>query len=217
MPSSGIRNRVLDSLKKGLGISGAEEGSPGNKGIGSMMTAFGGIIEVDAAVDFEAESKSAFLPQSVEIMDGIEAFAEEGLPAKTRPDRHDEDEVDFLEKRSGFPGGRGRIENKAGPATEVPDALKGFPDRVVRFDVNGDEIGSRLGKGLHVLVWVVEHEVGVEEQVAVTFPQGSDGLRAEAQVRHKMSVHDVEVQPLDGQGFHLAQAVGKAGMVGGKN
>ena len=46
--------------------------------------------------------------------------------------------------------------------------------------------------------------------------EGSDDLRAEANVGHEVSVHDVDVQPAQAGSFHRAYALRERAMISGQ-
>ena len=82
------------------------------------------------------------------------------------------------------------------------------------FDVHGDEVGARLGEGFQIRIARRDHQMHVERLFGVR----TDGLHhvgADRNVRHEMSVHDVDVDPVGAGGVDGAHLVTKLGEVGG--
>jgi len=74
------------------------------------------------------------------------------------------------------------------------------------FDVNADELRSGLGKGFGEMPGLVQHEVNIEEESRNFATKFRDHLRAEGQIRHKVAVHDIEVEPRRAGGGDLCGA-----------
>ena len=79
----------------------------------------------------------------------------------------------------------------------MADAGEGGPVVVVGLDVHADQVGAGFGEGLDVPVRLGEHQVGVEEQPATGAPQRRQRLGSERQVRDEVSVHQIEVKPVE--------------------
>ena len=61
--------------------------------------------------------------------------------------------------------------------------------------VEGDDVGTRLGEGLEVLLWLHDHQVDVEGLLGFLL----DGLHhgyAKGDVGHEAAVHHVAVEPV---------------------
>ena len=84
---------------------------------------------------------------------------------------------------------------------------------VSRFNVDADEIGPRLGKGLHVAVRLRQHQVRIEKKSETATSKSSEGLRTKREVWHEMTVHDIEVQPRKVQILHFSRARGEVRVI----
>ena len=65
----------------------------------------------------------------------------------------------------------------------------------LRFHVDGEKVGTRFKETRNIVVWPRDHEMDVEKDII----RGVDGFhhrRAEGDIIHEVSVHDVEVQPI---------------------
>jgi hypothetical protein len=51
-----------------------------------------------------------------------------------------------------------------------------------------------LGEGFYIVLRLRKHEVGIEKQLAVS-TQINDSLGAESQIRYKITIHDIEMDP----------------------
>jgi hypothetical protein len=87
---------------------------------------------------------------------------------------------------------------------------------IVGLDVDTDQIGAGLGERLDVALRFVEHEMRVEEELG-SLAKGRDGLGTEAEVGHKMTIHDVQVDPRNAEGLDNLGAVREAGVVAGED
>ena len=63
------------------------------------------------------------------------------------------------------------------------------------FGVNGDDIGSGIGKRLEVGVRGRDHQMDIEYLFAVS-AYGFDDRRTEGDVRHEVAVHHIQVNPV---------------------
>ena len=64
-----------------------------------------------------------------------------------------------------------------------------------RLGMHGDVVAARLGEGLEIGVAGRDHQMRVEHLLGVR-PHRLDDIRAVGNVRHKVSVHHVEMDPV---------------------
>src|SRR5215203_88699 len=84
------------------------------------------------------------------------------------------------------------------------------------LDVNADQIGPCLCERLHIPVWLGKHQVSIEKQTDSPAPERGECFGTEREVRHEMSIHDIDVQPLEFQICNLPGAESQVGMVVGQ-
>jgi hypothetical protein len=63
---------------------------------------------------------------------------------------------------------------------------------------------------------LIQHQVHIEKESG-SAAEGRDGSRTEREVRHEMSVHDIQVDPRQGQALDCRRAFREAGMIPGKD
>ncbi len=83
------------------------------------------------------------------------------------------------------------------------------------FGVDQDVIGPCLDEVGDVGIDRRDHHVHVERQLGVR-PQRCQHRRAEADIRHEMPVHDVEMQPVGTGGLDRRDLLSEPGEVGGE-
>ena len=96
------------------------------------------------------------------------------------------------------------------------DRLHGAMEMRTGFHMNGQIVRSRCGKLGDERVGIRDHEMDVERKLG-DFSQRFDDGRADSQVRHEMSVHDVNVEQIGSASLDGGHFVGQAGKVSRKN
>ena len=84
-----------------------------------------------------------------------------------------------------------------------------------RFGVDTDDIGSRLAEGFQIGVRRRDHQVDIERDFDMR-TQGFDDIWAKRDVRHKMAVHDVNMQPIGACGLDGARLFAKLSKIRGQ-
>jgi hypothetical protein len=87
---------------------------------------------------------------------------------------------------------------------------------VIGLDVDADEISACVREGFDVVVGAREHQVGVKKKRVTVAAEGGDGFGTERQVRDKVAVHDVDVQPFQAEFCDGGGAGGKVRVIAGK-
>ena len=139
-------------------------------------------------------------------------FVHECLAAKARVDRHHQHHV--TQGRDLFyrlHGGLG-VQRDPGGAAQIVDAVDNLAGLVRCLDVERDIVGPGLGERLHVPGRLADHQVGVEEQIAVLAELGDD-RGADGDIGHEMAVHDVQMDHPDAGGSHDGDLVRQPGEV----
>jgi len=125
--------------------------------------AFGGGLEIDAAVHADAIGQLPFAPPRLGLLDFGQRFVDEFLPAKTGIHRHDEQQVNLIEIRLDLGDGGGRVDGEADLFAERFDFPDQRRDLFAQFNVNDDFIRARPGEWLQQNVRSRAHEMNVEE------------------------------------------------------
>jgi hypothetical protein len=86
---------------------------------------------------------------------------------------------------------------------------------VTEFDVDDHFIRPGFGKGFKQDFRPGTHEVNVEKQFGER-ADGFDHLRAEGNVGHEVTIHDVEMQPIGTGSLRASGPVTEAGVVRGE-
>ena len=67
----------------------------------------------------------------------------------------------------------------------------------VGLQVDGEQVGPRLGEGLHVPPRLLHHEVDVQKHVRV-LPDGGHHRHSDGDVGHEHAVHHIHMEPVGG-------------------
>ena len=100
---------------------------------------------------------------------------------------------------------------KAGPTTGLANHAQSFCNVVFRFgfDMNRDRICAGFDKSRRVMIGMLDHEMNVERKIRL-LANGRDHGRPKRNVVDKMSIHDVEMDPI-GAGFFNASRFRRRG------
>lgn len=88
--------------------------------------------------------------------------------------------------------GRGGVEGNARLLAASLDQLDGAVGMRPCFGMKGDDVGTRIGKSLHIGIDRRDHQVDIENFFG-GFPQRGHDRRAESQVRNEMAVHHIQM------------------------
>ena len=148
-------------------------------------------VFVDATID--ADEELGFPLE--EGFDFCRKVVEEGLLGGVGSDAEEEDVVDLVEMLfDEINGGSGIDGDAADDVLMSRNTGEGVIDVSGVFDRERDEIGTGFGKGVDVLLGLVDEKVDVFEEVC--FKTGNEG-RADRDVGPNVSVHDIEVEEVD--------------------
>ena len=159
------------------------------------------VVELHAAVDLQLDREMARVdlpPQALELADRT---IDELLPAESGIDAHDQSDIDLGEIREDRVDRSGGVERDARLRAAGADAGERRGDL---FRAEGEEFSDAVGG-------IVDHQANVERE------RGLDALRdrrSEAQIRHEVTVHHVDVHPVRSAPFERAHGLRQPGEVG---
>ena len=122
------------------------------------------------------------------------------LPAEPRLHRHHQHEVAQRQQRLKRADRRFRVDAHARANAQRVDGLQRFGAVVLRLDMHGNQIRARLGICLDVLHRPGQHQVRIQKQIRLPANRAHK-VRPEADVRRKVPVHVVQMQPVNPQRF----------------
>lgn len=172
---------------------------------------------IDAAIDLDMVAQATPLTLgegSGDFRHGL--LLHECLPAKSRADGHDEEEIDLIKVGEDLIEGRVRIQGQSAAAARFADAGQGAADVMIGFDVDGDVFGSCLDETGKIVVRIRDHEVNVEEQFRAGTHDGHE-LRSKGNVVDEMPIHDIEMKPVPAAGFGTTAFLRDPAPVGGEH
>ena len=88
---------------------------------------------------------------------------------------------------------------------------------VARFRMERHDVGPRVGERGDQVIHGLNHEMHVDRGRDAVFAQGFEDQRPDAEVRHVVVVHDVEVNRIGPCGHDVVDLLAKLGEVGGKD
>ena len=167
-----------------------------------------------AAHDVDAALLPAY--QGGDIGNFANHFGDELLPAEAGVDGHHQNHVrlrnqflDRLNRRSGVERDSGfhfHLPNRAEQAVRMADG----------FGVKGERGGARLGEGRGEGFGVFGHQVDIQKRAGQRAAKGGAQRGAEGQVRDKLIVHHIQMQPVRPGGEGALGVLAEAGEVCGK-
>jgi hypothetical protein len=83
-----------------------------------------------------------------------------------------------------------------------------------RFDVHGDDVGAGPGEGFEIGVGGCNHQMHVERLFGVRTDRAND-IGANGNIRDKMAVHDVDMDPVGAGGIDGAHLLAEFCEIGG--
>ncbi len=149
----------------------------------------------------------------------LHRFLNERLTAEARKDAHHQDQVK---------------QRKARPVQiDLPIGIQGQPRRAAKrpdpldhrralahghhLSVHRQVVSPSVGKGLHQLRGLLDHQVHIKPRLGQPVPQRSDHRWPHRQVGNEVPVHHVDVQPISAQRKHLLALSAQLGKVRGQD
>ena len=85
-----------------------------------------------------------------------------------------------------------------------------------RLDMDRDEIGAGLRESVEIGIAGRDHQMHVEEEFGMR-PQRRDDRRPDRDVRHEMTVHHIDMDPVGAGGGDGADFFAEIGEIGGQD
>ena len=150
------------------------------------------VLRVDPTVHRDISLPPARLPQPRCLAEHVRHHF---LSAEAGIHGHDEHLLNPVEERPErfFPGLR--TQGDAGLRARCVDRVDQRVRVACRLEVEHHRIRPRLRKDAHKRFGIIHHQVHVDGRVRKAFPDGREQRGPKRQVRHKMSVHDVQMDP----------------------
>ena len=109
-------------------------------------------------------------------------------------------------------GRRARIERDAGLLAERADRLQRAMQMRAGFGMHGDVVAAGLGEGFEIGIARRDHQMRVEDLLGMRAHR-LDDVGAVGNVRHKMPVHHVEMDPVGAGLIHRADFFAELGEI----
>src|SRR5690242_5303513 len=167
---------------------------------------------VDPSVDLDLHLRG----QGSKPADLLRRTRYELLPAEPRLDRHHVDQLHVRQDLTQVFDRCRRVDGHAGLGTQLMDRLHRPIKGRCRLDLHLDQGGSRPGEGFEEQLRPLDHQVRLDRQRRGR-PHRRHDPRAEGQVGHEMSVHDVDLDPVRSRLLRLAHLLRQAAEIGRKD
>jgi len=119
----------------------------------------------------------------------------ETLPTETGIHAHDEHPIDIGENIRKAIGGCMGVERNSGPSSECADLLECSVKVRAGLGVHGDHVRPGVSKRLNIFLGLDDHEMDVD-RLSGRSANRFDDQRADRDVGHETTVHDVDVDPI---------------------
>jgi hypothetical protein len=216
---------LTEGLVEGFDIGGdivaCKDGTARDQKLGTSLGGFADGGGVDAAIYLNFSGGAGEMHHMAHAADFVGAGGNISLTAKAGVDAHHQNLVNI--GQNFFKGGcrGGGIKSDTSLYACFFNHLDGAVQVGAGFDMDGDEVGTGLGKGGNVFFWFDNHQVGVEKE-AKFIGEGAEGLEdgdADGDVGDKAAIHHVYMNVGEsglGDGADLCAELGEiAGEDGG--
>src|SRR6185369_5101080 len=139
------------------------------------------------------------------------------LSAKPRIHRHDQHQVELVQRVIQVVQRRGRIEYQAGLASLLVNQRDRTVDVVAGLGVETDDGCARLGEVRNDAIDGLDHQVHVDGRLHTMLAQGLAHQGADGEIRHIVVVHDVEVDDVRASGKYRVHILTQPGEVRGQD
>ena len=120
---------------------------------------------------------------------------DKGLPAKAGIDCHHQDQVQPIENMLQTFGWGVRVQRHTGTAPQFANARQGAVKMRTGLGMDCDDFGTSLGIAVQQRIRIGHHQMRIKRPVGHTAQRGNHRW-AKGQVRHKMPIHHIEVDPV---------------------
>ncbi len=211
-----MRNMLFEFRDGRFKIALAKQAGARNECIRTCPCALHCCLQIDSSIHANAIVEFIFSPPISNLLDFGQGFMDEFLAAETRVHCHNEDEVNFVQKRLEERDGCGRIDSKAHFFAKLFD----FPDErfhfLAKFHMDDNLVRARFGKRFQKDFRARTHEMNIKKKIGGQRTDGFYHLRAKGNIGNKMAVHDVEMQPISLGMSRSGGSFSKGGVVGCK-
>ena len=146
--------------------------------------------------------------------DGFELFIQEDLPAESRVDSHDQNQIQIVhERQEGFSGSAGTQRDTCFfPA--APYDGQGSMDVFlrVRFNMTVHKIRTCLAEALYIAQGSVNHQMDVQKGLC-RFPDRGKDRQPKRNILHKRPVHHIEMDRICSAGCNICDLLPEPGKV----
>ena len=174
----------------------AEQGAARDQNVGAGSDGRTDRFRADATVDFDVDLETGRSDHPLDFTDLGFHRGDVGLAAESGIDGHHEHHVDQIQDMRDRVGRGRRVEGDGGSGTERRDVSERTVQVLTRLDVHDQAPTSGLDVLLCHRVRREDHQVGFERQRTVLAHAG-DHVGSERQVGYELSVHHVELDPVD--------------------
>ena len=195
-------------------IGRAENRRTSHEGIGPCGGDLGDVVDLDATIDLQPDVAAAARLLGIDALPCVtqlgQRSGDEGLPPETGVDRHEQHDVELVQRVVQPRQRRGRVEHQPRLAATRADQLQGPVHVRAGLGVEGDDVGTCIGKGSSQRIHRRDHQVHVDGHADVRSQRLADH-GSHRQVGNIVVVHHVEMQKiracgLDGLHFFLQPA-----------
>lgn len=188
------------------------------KRVGASLNNLVRIVTLDTSIDLDPGVQAALIGHVSNGLDFRNYRFNEALATESGVDGHDENEIAELKHVFNCGCGGGWVENDTGLAAEISDEVERSVEvnSTLTLAVDGDDVGASVGELGDDEVGFDNHEVNIEG-FASDWAESVDDERADGDVGHESTVHDVDVNPVAAGLIDGANLVTQLGEVCGEN
>jgi len=170
---------------------------------------------VDAPIHFQLAPGPVPLDQLTHPSDLRHGRPEKLLMTEPRVDGHDEHLVHIVDDFLQHDRRRRRVDGDPGALAQCPDPLHRAVQIAVALPVDEKRVGASRGKLVEKEVRVRDHQMRFEGQMRHS-PKRLDDRGAHGEIRHEVSIHHIDVDPIRPGPLGLDHLITQAGEVSGE-
>src|SRR5262249_41630509 len=159
---SALRNVLAHRLDGRRVILRSKDGRPGHEHIGASASDLADVVDLHAPVDFEPNATTARIDTLTRLTQLAKRSWNELLSAESWIHRHDQHEIQLLERVVEIVQRRRGIEHEARLAAVLADQLDRAIDMFHRFGMKADERGTGGREVRHDAIHWFHHEMHVD-------------------------------------------------------
>ncbi len=194
-----------------------EDGGTGDERVRACPRDRLDVVRLHAPVDLQPHLAAALVDAPPDLRQLGQRAGYELLATEPGIHRHDQHQVDVVERVVEPVQRRGRIEHQARPAAHFTDQADGAVDVPARLGMKADPVRAGFGEIRNDSVDRLDHEVDIDRRLHPVLAQRLADQRPDGQVRHVVVVHHVEVHGVRACGEHRFDFGTQAREVGGQD